>query len=58
MITVVCKVKQCPFLSQSNFCKNELLSITKNGQCGWIFNANGAVKSEWQQPPVYQEEQK
>lgn len=58
VITVICKVKQCPFLSENGFCKNELLSITPNGQCGWIFDKNGMVKSEWRNPPIYQQKEK
>ena len=46
-MTVVCKVNNCPFKSNENFCKNPLVSITQNGQCGWIFNKNGAVKVGW-----------
>lgn len=57
MITVVCKVRQCPFISEKGFCRNELLNITQNGQCGWIFDMNGNPKSEWRNPPIYQQEE-
>lgn len=56
LITVICKVSGCPFLSENGFCKNDLLSITQNGQCGWIFNKNGIMKKDWGIAPIYQEE--
>lgn len=54
---VVCKVNNCPFKSNENFCKNPLVSITQNGQCGWIFNKNGAVKVGWDKQEIIPKEE-
>jgi len=47
-VTVVCKVDYCPYKSINGFCKNRVLSITKDGRCGHIYDKNGCVKSDWQ----------
>ena len=56
-MTVVCKVDNCPFKSNENFCKNPLVSITLNGQCGWIFNKSGAVKKGWDKQEIIPKEE-
>ena len=56
-MTVVCKVNNCPFKSNENFCKNPLVSITQNGQCGWIFNKNGVVKIGWDKQEIIPKEE-
>ena len=50
MITVICKVSQCPYISKNGFCRNRVVSITPNGMCGHIYNTNGQVKNNWMQP--------
>ena len=50
MITVICKVSQCPYISKNGFCRNRVVSITPNGMCGHIYNVNGQVKNNWMNP--------
>ena len=50
MITVICKVSQCPYISKNGFCRNRVVSITPNGMCGHIYNVNGQVKNDWMNP--------
>lgn len=50
MITVVCKVNQCPYISKNGFCRNRLVSINANGMCGHLYNQKGQVKPHWNQP--------
>ena len=47
MVTVVCKVKECPYISKNGFCRNKVVSITSNGLCGHIYNEQGQVKPHW-----------
>lgn len=47
MITVVCKVMQCPYRTGNGFCNNRLLSITSSGLCGHIYKDDGVVKNNW-----------
>lgn len=54
-MTTICKVRECPFLSEKGFCRNELLSITQNAQCGWVFDINGRPKEGWRQAPAFEQ---
>lgn len=55
-MTVICKIKDCPYCSGSGFCNNALVSINKNAQCGWIFDDHGMIKEGWNKKPTYKEE--
>lgn len=48
-MTVYCKVQMCPYNSPSGFCRNKLVSITPNGNCGHIYTEQGVVKQNWQE---------
>lgn len=50
MVTVVCKIEQCPYRSKNGFCRNRVLLINLNGSCGHIYDKNGQIKSNWQEP--------
>lgn len=47
-MTVICKVNQCPYRSESGFCKNNFISMTQQGACGQIYNKYGEIKEDWQ----------
>lgn len=47
---IVCKVEGCPYRSKNSFCRNRVTAINSHGSCSHIYNENGSVKSNWQQP--------
>lgn len=49
-MTVICDLMQCPYRSRNRFCMNPLLYINMNGSCGHIYDKNGRVKPNWQEP--------
>lgn len=52
---VVCKVKECYYRSSAGFCLHNILFVTPQGLCGWIFNDQGLMKVDWNKPLQQQE---
>lgn len=50
MTTIICKVGQCYYCSPSGFCQNHFVTIQQNGFCGRIYDNNGGLKQNWNQP--------
>ena len=44
---VVCKVAGCPYKSGSGFCRNRVVKITPNGNCGHLYDDRGQVRRDW-----------
>ena len=49
-MTVICKVKDCPYRSKNGFCRNRVLPINESGFCGHIYDRNNNIKPNWRQP--------
>lgn len=50
MVNVICKAGSCNYCSPSGFCQNRFVVITSRGFCGRIYDNNGRIKADWNQP--------
>lgn len=49
-MVVACKVGACPYCSKSGFCRNRVVVINQNGQCGHLYTRDGRVREHWRDP--------